>query len=157
VEPETLQPNSATRGFTGAAGLSAFVWQTLVIYVYLCAPRVALVLRVPSSELQLNHGFFDQTLAYLGVLLGLYYLISLIGSARVRRTLVRILIMWLHFDFLVRCGEAALMYQFDMGYSSLLVFHRHCSWSVRQIGCFVAPWYRIRGRRAPPSLRCWPS
>jgi phosphoglycerol transferase MdoB-like AlkP superfamily enzyme len=103
--------------------VSALVWQPLVIYAYLCVPRVALVLRVPSSELQLNYGFFDQTLAYVGVLLGLYHLVRLIAPVRAQRPLVRLLIVWLHLDFLVRCGEAALMYQFDIGYSSLFFYH----------------------------------
>ncbi len=102
--------------------LWVFVLQPLVVYAYLCAPRVLLVLRVPSSELQLNRGFFDQTLAYVSLFLGVYHLVRL-ASPRARAILVRILIVWLHVDFLVRCGEAALMYQFDIGYSSLFFYH----------------------------------
>jgi len=122
--------------------LSAFVWQPVVIFVYICAPRAFLVARVPSSELQFTRGFLDQTLSYVGVVLGIYYLIRLIGSARLRSTLVRALIVWLHIDFLVRCGEAALMYQFDIGYSSL--FFYHLQWeSVRlalaQYWFFIVP------------------
>src|SRR5947207_472066 len=102
--------------------LWVFVLQPLVVYAYLCAPRVLLVLRVPSSELQLNRGFFDQTLAYVSLILGVYHLVRL-ASPRARAILVGILIVWLHVDFLVRCGEAALMYQFDIGYSSLFFYH----------------------------------
>ena len=68
--------------------LSVFVWQPLVVYAYLCLPRVALVLLVPSSELQLNRGFFDQTLAYVGVLLGLYHLFRLIAHSSDERGIV---------------------------------------------------------------------
>ena len=103
--------------------MSALVWQPLVVYAYLCLPRAVLVLRVPSSELQLNHGFFDQTLSYLCVILGLYHLIKALAPASIRPFLVRILTVWLHVEFLVRCGEAALMYQFDIGYSSLFFYH----------------------------------
>ena len=103
--------------------LSVFVWQPLAVYTYLCLPRVALVLRVPSSELQLTHGFFDQTLAYVSVLIGLYHLFRLIAPQTLRRALIRLLLIWLHIDFLLRCGEASLMYQFDIGYSSLFFYH----------------------------------
>jgi phosphoglycerol transferase MdoB-like AlkP superfamily enzyme len=99
------------------------LWQALLVYAYLCVPRACLVLRVPSSELQLTWGFYDQTLAYVGVLLGLYHLLRLTAPPTLRRVLIRILIVWIHFDFLVRCGEAALMYQFDIGYSSLFFYH----------------------------------
>jgi Sulfatase len=122
--------------------LFAFVWQPVVVYLYMCLPRALLVARVPSSEFQLSRGFLDQTLAYIGVILGFYHLVRLIGSPRLRTTLVRALIIWLHIDFLVRCGEAALMYQFDIGYSSL--FFYHLQWeSVRlalaQYWLFIAP------------------
>jgi hypothetical protein len=100
-----------------------FVWQPLAVYAYLCLPRAALVLRVRSTELQLTHGFFDQTLAYVGVLIALYHFCRVLGPPALRRALVRLLIIWLHIDFLLRCGEAALMYQFDIGYSSLFFYN----------------------------------
>src|SRR5262249_8887282 len=95
----------------------------VAIFLYMCAPRAILVARVPASELQLTHGFLDQTLAYVGVLMGIYQLIRLIPEARLRRVLIRVLFVWLHVEFLVRSGEAALMYQFDIGYSSLFFYH----------------------------------
>ena len=78
----------------------------------------------PSAELQLTHGFFDQTLAYVGVLLGLYQLARLIGAQRpMGRWLIRLLIAWIHRDVLSRWGEAALLYQFNIGYSPLFFYH----------------------------------
>jgi phosphoglycerol transferase MdoB-like AlkP superfamily enzyme len=123
VIPDTQESSAITSNSPRADFLSVLVWQPLAVYAYLCLPRVWLVLRVPSSELQLNRGFFDQTLAYVGVLLGLYHLFRLIAPAGLRSVCIRILILWLHVDFLVRCGEAALMYQFDIGYSSLFFYH----------------------------------
>src|SRR5580765_5610486 len=85
VTPETRASGSIIRNFAPTDFLSAFVWQPLAVYAYLCIPRIVLVLRVQSSELQLTHGFFDQTLAYVGVLLGLYHLFRLSPSPGVRR------------------------------------------------------------------------
>jgi phosphoglycerol transferase MdoB-like AlkP superfamily enzyme len=99
------------------------LWQPLVLYCYLCAPRTLLVWRAPSTELQLTRGFLDQTLAYVGVLLAIFHLIAFVKSPRLRSLLVRIFLAWIQIDFLIRCGEAALMYQFDIGYSSLFFYH----------------------------------
>src|ERR1035437_9116712 len=90
------------------------VLQFAALYAYLCLPRFLLLRWVPSSELQLTRGFYDQTLAYVGVLLGAYYLVQTIRPAPVRRALTLVLVLWVHLDFLLRCGEAALMYQFDI-------------------------------------------
>jgi Sulfatase len=81
------------------------------------------MLRVHSTELQLTHGFFDQTLAYVGVLIALYHFFRILDPPGLRRGLIRILIIWVHIDFLLRSGEAALLYQFDIGYSSLFFYH----------------------------------
>src|SRR5438270_11843907 len=55
VNPETRTPGSRIQNFVRADFLSAVIWQPLVVYTYLCIPRGVLVLRVPSSELQLTH------------------------------------------------------------------------------------------------------
>jgi sulfatase-like protein len=123
-----VSPNSRTalrslRNLALAEWLSVVFWQPLAVYAYLCIPRAILVWRVPASELQLTHGFFDQTLAYVGVLLGLYHFLRLGGPPTARNLQTRAFIIWLHIDFLLRCGEVALMYQFDIGYSSLFFYH----------------------------------
>jgi phosphoglycerol transferase MdoB-like AlkP superfamily enzyme len=115
--------NSVVQKIVCSDSLLVGVWQPLAVYAYLCLPRTALDLRVPSSELQLTHGFFDQTLAYVGVMIGLYHFFRLASPGALGRLLIRILIIWLHIDFLLRCGEASLMYQFDIGYSSLFFYH----------------------------------
>jgi arylsulfatase A-like enzyme len=114
---------SAVEEIVRSDALSVLAWQPLAVYAYLCLPRTMLVLRVRSTELQLTHGFFDQTLAYVSVLIALYHVFRIFDPPAWRRALVRVLIIWLHIDFLLRCGEAALMYQFDIGYSSLFFYH----------------------------------
>ena len=65
--------------------LTVMLWQPLVVGGYLCLPRALIVWRVPSSELQLSYGFFDQTLAYVGVLLAFYHVARWIPSDSSRR------------------------------------------------------------------------
>ncbi len=120
MNPDPLGPQGhQSQQSVGWRWLLYLVCQPAAVYAYLCLPRLALVLCVPSSELHLTRGFLDQTLAYVGVLLSLDHLLPAAG----RRIGRRIIIVWLHLDFLLRCGEAALMYQFDIGYSSLFFYH----------------------------------
>ena len=89
------------------------------VYTYFCIPRAVLAFYAPSSELQLSRGFLDQTLAYVSVAVGLYCLASLI---RFRGVLGILRAMW-HAQFVIRSGEAFLMYRFGLGYSPIVFYH----------------------------------
>lgn len=112
---ETHDPARGSRWWDLARAL----FHAAGVYAYLCLPRVALVTFAPHTELQLTRGFFDQTLAYVGILCGISALATGIGSA----TLARIVRAWVHAEFILRSGEALLMYQFGMGYSPLAFYH----------------------------------
>jgi phosphoglycerol transferase MdoB-like AlkP superfamily enzyme len=78
-----------------------------------------LELFAPSSELRLTRGFLDLTLAYAGVLMGIYALAAAYGSFWLRAA-IRI---WWHVEFVLRSVEAVLLYRFGIGYSPLVLYH----------------------------------
>ena len=104
---------------TSQSPFAHLILTAAALYAYLCLPRAVLYVIAPSSELQLTRGFIDLTLAYTGVLIGIYALAAAYGSSWMRAAMR----IWWHVEFVLRSVEAVLLYRFGIGYSPLVLYH----------------------------------